>query len=409
MRCIWALESGRKATAAACYAQHPELARIGHRLEGSGPWLGKEVDGLREMVVRLARDAAVKDMQDLQSALPDLPPGVVAVRRQSVMQRLCRPSKGRTNALAAVGLVGGRVTSDRAEMAEALREHWAAKFAPKHIAPAIRQQWLAEQFAPDRAGHREPLAADPRWRPSRGALRRAIAQSVDSAPGPDGVPYAAWRRLGRLVEAKLFPARPVGVLPGLLLRCRGSGVQPRDVGAAAEVTVWGVDPTAADFFHPGDTWPPAIVNTDGRLLSEALRRVLESVLAPWVSPEQRVPSPPEHPRECRGCGGGLLRTRSHGSPRGGGLLRLQGRLPIVWPLVPLRDVVCLGIARDPGALPPDRSVPSWWAEAPSRALGRERDKAVHCRRCSSQWRAMSSCDASRGWHRRLSCGRTRTT
>eukprot|EP00959_Pyramimonas_sp_CCMP1952_P357118 7477544-Pyramimonas_sp.AAC.1 len=37
-----------------------------------------------------------------------------------------------------------------------------------------------------------------RVRPSRRHMQRAIALSGNSAPGPNGIPYSAWRRLGAL-------------------------------------------------------------------------------------------------------------------------------------------------------------------------------------------------------------------
>lgn len=70
---------------------------------------------------------------------------ISAARRQTVMQRLCRLSTGRT-ALPGEDLLGGRVTTDWEEMAGALREHWATEFAPQRTVSALRGQWLMQDF-----------------------------------------------------------------------------------------------------------------------------------------------------------------------------------------------------------------------------------------------------------------------
>ena len=46
-------------------------------------------------------------------------------------------------------------------------------------------------------GGREPLPVRKKdWKVRRKDVRRAIQCSGDSAPGPDGIPYCAWRSLG---------------------------------------------------------------------------------------------------------------------------------------------------------------------------------------------------------------------
>ena len=51
----------------------------------------------------------------------------------------------------------------------------------------------------------QPAArATSRWLIRRSDVRQAVEQSGDSAAGPDGIPYLAWRRLGNLGVDVLF-------------------------------------------------------------------------------------------------------------------------------------------------------------------------------------------------------------
>ena len=51
-----------------------------------------------------------------------------------------------------------------------------------------------------------PGAQDPRWAVRRRDVRRALELASASAPGPDGVPYSAWQRLGSLAVDLLLAA-----------------------------------------------------------------------------------------------------------------------------------------------------------------------------------------------------------
>ena len=47
-------------------------------------------------------------------------------------------------------------------------------------------------------------ASDARWEVMRDHVEAALSACVDSSPGPDGIPYAAWRRIRDLTMDVLF-------------------------------------------------------------------------------------------------------------------------------------------------------------------------------------------------------------
>lgn len=164
------------------------------------------LDRLRDRALELGRSAAMDALVTLHRELPSMSDSEAATRRGQVLQRLKRLSPGRTSSLSAVVDPNGRVATDPEEVAAVLRGHWAQVLAARRCDGEALERWLAEDEAADPTEFgRDPLP--PRgagaWTPRRSDVAWAIAQSGSSAPGPDGIPYAAWRKLGPLGEAIL--------------------------------------------------------------------------------------------------------------------------------------------------------------------------------------------------------------
>eukprot|EP00972_Heterocapsa_arctica_P015003 2211371-Heterocapsa_arctica.AAC.1 len=86
-------------------------------------------------------------------------------------------------------------------MAGELRRHWAKGFARKSINRPMLNRWLEEEFIRDEQGEVvSGLRArqSPQWQVRRRDVGKAIKMSGNGAPGPDGIPYRAWRKLGEL-------------------------------------------------------------------------------------------------------------------------------------------------------------------------------------------------------------------
>ena len=117
-----------------------------------------------------------------------------------------------------------------------------------------------------------------------------------SAPGPDGIPYAAWKLSGNQALQVLLDAAIAlqsDEAPFHLETMHGSDTPPEghtfNLGlliclgkkAKEQNTIHG------DVFEPGNTRPLSIVNTDNRLLANAARLRWERILNRWISPQQQ--------------------------------------------------------------------------------------------------------------------------
>ena len=87
----------------------------------------------------------------------------------------------------------GNITTDTTSMADLLCNHWSRTFHHKETNRPHLKRWL--QAAYEEEG--PPCKANPQeWTPRKKDLIRAIKMAGSSAPGPDGIPYAAWQKAG---------------------------------------------------------------------------------------------------------------------------------------------------------------------------------------------------------------------
>ena len=107
------------------------------------------------------------------------------------------------------------------KMAEALSTHWGKVFGEKPIDRTLMERWFAslrpqgegetnmeaKNKLPDHGNplthhQRAPRRALPQtqaaWTPRKQDAIKALKLAGNSSPGPDGIPFAAWRRLGEL-------------------------------------------------------------------------------------------------------------------------------------------------------------------------------------------------------------------
>ena len=140
-----------------------------------------------------------------------------------------------------------------------------------------------------------PFLGAEEWPFKRSDLQRALDQAGRSAPGPDGIPYLAYQKLGSLA---------LDVLWGALRQLSSEDAME---ALAAEAAVAGDSPDAFNLgllaFLPktpsaqgpggesirvaGDVRPLTIVNCDNRLGASAVRLRIEPILERWVSKHQR--------------------------------------------------------------------------------------------------------------------------
>ena len=128
------------------------------------------------------------------------------------------------------------------------------------------------------------------WQIRRSDIRRAIRLSGSSAPGPDGLPYAVWRRLGPLAETVLHEA-------AASLSTSGASAEMTAAYADEEFATGmghgfnhgllvmtpkapaGTQADGTPLYAPSGLRPLSLVNCDNRLIASAARLRWELLLA----------------------------------------------------------------------------------------------------------------------------------
>ena len=153
-----------------------------------------------------------------------------------------------------------------------------AFFTAKDIDKQQLQDWLRDTI--------QPFGKMPEegWRVKRGHVARAINTTNNSSPGPDGIPYAAWRAVAHLAtpilhdvinelrqddwKERLSPLRdPTG--RSTFNRSTLCCLPKKEVGQM---------PDGTPYYDPADTRPLNIVNTDHRIIANAIRLALENTV-----------------------------------------------------------------------------------------------------------------------------------
>ena len=149
-----------------------------------------------------------------------------------------------------------------------------------------------------RTQHRRPsLPTEQRkWQIHRKDIAKAIKISGNSAPGPDGIPYNAWRRSGDLAtQIPLDVADTLQSDTGItrLQNMHGNDTRPEGHNFNQGLLIClgkkphSEHPDYGQVFRPESTRPLSIVNTDNRLIANAARLRWERLLNPWISPQQQ--------------------------------------------------------------------------------------------------------------------------
>ena len=86
-------------------------------------------------------------------------------------------------------------------MADALRQHWQGVFSQRPVDERLMEQWIQDDRPPA-----VPPPDSEAWRLRRRHVQAALEHSPNSARGPDGLSFAAWRRLGPLAVDVLWQA-----------------------------------------------------------------------------------------------------------------------------------------------------------------------------------------------------------
>jgi len=166
-----------------------------------------------------------------------------------------------------------RPCASDAEGAAALVSHWAPVFSRRLCDRSCWPDWTSEILP----------APTVDWVLPPEDFFRLVRATHDSAPGPDGIPYAAWRALpdsclhalyGVYLDLLAGAVEPASLNEGLTTFIPKGSSSPHDSSEAV------VRPAAA-------TRPITLSNTDAKLLALALNAPLSKVAQPTVHPAQR--------------------------------------------------------------------------------------------------------------------------
>ena len=153
---------------------------------------------VRDHAVQLARVDVWDRIEELRQIRETGPSEfVVQAHKENILVRLQRLLPGTTASLSVMRDKNHNLTSDPAEMAAILNEHWGSVFSRKDIARHKIASWLVDVPS-------FPASSDARWKLNREHVATAGKVARESAPGPDGIPYRAWKALGDLAWIVFF-------------------------------------------------------------------------------------------------------------------------------------------------------------------------------------------------------------
>ena len=235
--------------------------------------------------------------------------------KSSIISKLKRLLPGGSTTLAAMQTESGEVTDKADEMAEALRVHWERVFQAPLVNLAEMREWLGslrppgsgeqdreEEVRPGDPLHRRrlPRKAVPReawkWRVRRCDVEQAIRAAGNTPPGPDGIPFAAWRSIkGLWVSILLGVARQLErkdapeVLQQACADESDTGTHGYNLGTLVCLpkAPTGEDPELGTYFRAADTRPLSIVNCDNRIVANSMRLRWEEHLCEFVRERQQ--------------------------------------------------------------------------------------------------------------------------
>ena len=229
---------------------------------------------IRDEVVRLSRNHFLTLKDALIEEGPQLPEQVLSRKKEQIDRKFARLVPGSTSSIAAMQDENGEVLTDDAEIAGVLARHWAEVLSDKAINEVLLQEWLLDI---------DPLPDDFCWEPEEKDMKTAVQVASESSPGPDGIPYKAY---------KLFPGAAHILFKVAIFLLTVDDVQlPEGFNAAFLCCLAKKplrdDPRMGPIFTAEGTRPLSIVNTDNRLIASFFRIHLESIFSRWVSAAQR--------------------------------------------------------------------------------------------------------------------------
>ncbi|CAK0904509.1 unnamed protein product [Prorocentrum cordatum] len=193
LKLIRAIEQGKLSAISDCIQACPELkdyVRNPYAIEGN---LTRKLEDLRNFAADLARQHALDELTKSREVLQGTDEFKASRARQRNTRLIFRLAPGRAGGIGAVQKPSGEVVVDSQGMATALRDHWSEVFQKTGVNRALLEDWLRDDVQ-----HRPSTDLSlPALRLKWVHFLTAIRNSNNSAPGPDGIPFLAWRRCAK--------------------------------------------------------------------------------------------------------------------------------------------------------------------------------------------------------------------
>ena len=289
IRCFRAVQHQRPQTVDRCILAYPALAKLIVR-SGADARTNGRLEPLKKHIEELARASVLEELQAIQADNGVVDEHVQKNRRAKAQVRLNKLRPGNSSSIAAIKCADGSMATTPEAIAEELRIYWGEVFSHREHDAGTLNQWFQEELC-----GQQVFPQDTCWDIELQNVEHALKVAPSTAPGPDGIPYKAWKRLGPLAASILLGAiHKLGEENSHTALCGMSGNEDAsahmfNLGNMVFLPKKpaGTDPVLGDYFTPADVRPLVIVNTDNRIMANAVRHRLEPIFADWISDSQQ--------------------------------------------------------------------------------------------------------------------------
>ena len=222
----------------------------------------------------------IEELRSKKGLMPDLSFGAMKEHILIQMKRLM-PGSTSSSIGGILDETSQQVLTEAEDMAHILNVYWQEVFNKKTIDATLLGVWLS------RISQRLPFTGSAsEYSPTVSDVDEAIKQAGESAPGPDGIPSRVWKSL-RSISAPLFQK----VLLQLMtispeeLRAKSPHFNEAFLCCLGKKSIF--TDVFGHVFTPSGTRPLSVVNSDNRILANAMRIRISPFLESWVSSAQR--------------------------------------------------------------------------------------------------------------------------
>ena len=284
MKFIRAAERGVAGEVSVCMQLYPGLRDF-----VTNPYLftgnmTRHLHHIREHAIALARDHALEQLEEAEALANAGNADLASRRRKAASRLLFKLAPGSTVSIGAIQCSNGDLVFDPAVIARTLQAHWSEVFRARGIDRELLGRWIREDVEERYTLNQQQLTMLSVF-VTRKDFETALKRSNNSCPGPDGIPYAAWRKLGPQAVDVLWEAFNLMVSDGHSMSEGYAGFNESLQFFLQKKAVDEVD--GVSIFEPSGVRPLNVTNTDNRLVASAVRSAIEPVLALLITADQK--------------------------------------------------------------------------------------------------------------------------